>query len=47
MLLNLLYSGGLSMDLRENRVALGHKECHGFVNPTALTAVVNLVLPSH
>lgn len=40
MLLNLMYSGGLRMDLRGNWVALGHKECHGFVSPTALTAVV-------
>lgn len=43
MLLNCLYSGGLSTDLRENWVALGHKECYGFVNATALIAVVNLV----
>lgn len=33
MPLNLTYGGGLGMDLKENRVAVGHKECHGFVNP--------------
>ena len=47
MLLNLTYSGGLSMGLKKNWVALGHKECHGCVSPTALTAVVDLVLTSH
>lgn len=41
MFLNLTYSGGLSMDLRENWVARGHEQCHGFVNPTGPTAVVN------
>lgn len=29
-----------------NWVALGHKECHGFVSPTALVAVVNFVFTS-
>lgn len=32
MLLNLMYSRGLGMDLKENRVAVGHKECHGIIN---------------
>lgn len=32
MLLDLMYSGGLGMDLKENRVAVGHKECHGIIN---------------
>lgn len=40
-------SGGLSMDLRENWVALRHKECRGLVSPKALTAVVNFVFTFH